>query len=98
VTAATPLTKVRAWVFFDFCLGMICFVSLRKDGWPTDSRLWGVHPMRCSTEEGFVAAEQRYGRHSLTQRVRLSFSGGAPQPDLMNPAPTKQVGRVARAT
>jgi hypothetical protein len=49
-------------------------------------------------DEGFEAAEQRDGRHGLKQRLRLCASGCFPTPDLKNPAPTRQVGRMASET
>ena len=48
--------------------------------------------------DGFEAGEQRDGRHGLKQRLRLVLRGVFPMPDLMNPAPTRQVGRVESET
>jgi len=48
--------------------------------------------------EGFEAGEQRDGRHGLKQRLRLVLWGVFPMPDLLNPAPTRQVGRVESET
>ena len=48
--------------------------------------------------EGFEAGEQRDGRHGLKLRLRLVLWGVFSMLDLMNPAPTRQIGRVASKT
>ena len=48
--------------------------------------------------EGFEAGEQRDGRHGLKLRLRLVLWGVFSMLDLMNPAPTRQIGRVASET
>ena len=48
--------------------------------------------------EGFEAGEQRDGRHGLKQRLRLVLRGVFSMPDLMNSAPTRQIGRVESET
>jgi hypothetical protein len=48
--------------------------------------------------EEFLTGEERVGRHGLKQRFRLALQGVFPMPELMNPAPTRQVGRVESET
>ena len=55
-------------------------------------------PIREPEGDEFEAGEQRDGRHGLKQRLRLVLWGVFPMPDLMNPAPTRQAGRVVSET
>jgi hypothetical protein len=48
--------------------------------------------------EGFEAGDQCDGRHGLKLRLRHVLWGVFSMPDLMNPAPTRQIGRVASET
>ena len=48
--------------------------------------------------EGFEAGEEHDGWHGLKQRIRRVLQGVFPMPDLMNPAPTRQTGRMAGET